>query len=70
VNLPVNLPVNLQDIVQRTPTPAPWSEGEKVPWNDPDFSQRMLRVKFHPSTSGSLDERQTSLCGIIAHQNR
>jgi SAM-dependent methyltransferase len=23
--------------------PAPWSEGEKIPWNDPDFSRRILR---------------------------
>ncbi|MBI3958207.1 MAG: class I SAM-dependent methyltransferase [Chloroflexi bacterium] len=34
--------MNIQDIVDRTPVPLPWSEGEKIPWNDPDFSQRML----------------------------
>jgi SAM-dependent methyltransferase len=35
--------VNLLDVVNRTRVPEPWAEGEKIPWNDPDFSQRMLR---------------------------
>lgn len=35
--------MNLLDIVQRTPNPVPWDEGEKIPWNAPDFSRRMLR---------------------------
>jgi len=30
------------DIVDREPTPAPWSEGDNIPWDDPDFSERML----------------------------
>ncbi len=30
------------DIVNRTPKPAPWSEGDNIPWDDPDFSERML----------------------------
>ncbi len=34
--------MKLQDIINRTPIPQPWAEGEKIPWNDPDFSQRML----------------------------
>ena len=35
--------MNFFDIIQRMPTPAPWAEGDKIPWNDPDFSRRMLR---------------------------
>ena len=31
------------DLVDRTPRPAPWAEGEKIPWNEPAFSARMLR---------------------------
>lgn len=31
------------DITNRVTYPIPWSEGEKIPWNDPDFSQRMLQ---------------------------
>jgi SAM-dependent methyltransferase len=34
--------MRLSDIVNRTPLPAPWAEGDKIPWNDPDFSRRML----------------------------
>ncbi|HSD84281.1 MAG TPA: class I SAM-dependent methyltransferase, partial [Anaerolineae bacterium] len=35
--------MNLFDILQRTSPPEPWAEGDKIPWNDPDFSRRMLR---------------------------
>jgi len=31
------------DIIWRRPDPEPWSEGDNIPWNDPDFSRRMLR---------------------------
>ncbi len=34
--------MKLMDIVHRASPPAPWAEGEKIPWNDPDFSRRML----------------------------
>ncbi len=30
------------DIVDRTLVPAPWSEGDNIPWDDPEFSERML----------------------------
>jgi SAM-dependent methyltransferase len=35
--------LNLLDIVRRQTQPGPWEEGEKIPWNDPAFSQRMLK---------------------------
>lgn len=34
--------VDLGEFVRRSPAPAPWTEGEKIPWPDPDFSRRML----------------------------
>ena len=34
--------MNLIDIIHRQADPVPWSEGEKIPWHDPAFSQRML----------------------------
>ncbi|MFW6074525.1 MAG: class I SAM-dependent methyltransferase, partial [Chloroflexota bacterium] len=37
----VDLP-GLLDIVERSETPEPWAEGEKIPWDAPEFSQRML----------------------------
>ena len=30
------------DILLRVKKPTPWSEGDNIPWNDPEFSQRML----------------------------
>jgi 2-polyprenyl-3-methyl-5-hydroxy-6-metoxy-1,4-benzoquinol methylase len=38
-----NCQMELIDITRRRAVPQPWVEGEKIPWNDPDFSQRMLQ---------------------------
>lgn len=35
--------MKLNDIIHRSRPPKPWVEGEKIPWNDPEFSQRMLK---------------------------
>jgi SAM-dependent methyltransferase len=35
--------MRLMDILQRVPVPEPWAEGEKIPWDEPAFSERMLR---------------------------
>lgn len=34
--------MDLLNIIRRNQSPAPWSEDEKIPWHDPDFSHRML----------------------------
>lgn len=34
--------MKLPDIIRRQSIPKPWAEGEKIPWNDPEFSKRML----------------------------
>ena len=34
--------MNLIDIIHRTPEPEPWAEGEKIAWDDPVFSGRIL----------------------------
>ena len=34
--------MDLSDIIRRTVPPAPWAEGEKIPWHEPAFSRRML----------------------------
>jgi SAM-dependent methyltransferase len=34
--------MNLLEIVKRQ-APRPWVDGEKIPWHEPEFSQRMLR---------------------------
>jgi SAM-dependent methyltransferase len=35
--------MNLRDLINRTGVPKPWSEGEKIPWDEPGFSERMLK---------------------------
>jgi len=34
--------MNLEDIHKRSLPPAPWAEGENIPWSDAEFSRRML----------------------------
>ena len=34
--------MDLRDVVLRVQPPVPWSEGDNIPWNEPDFSERML----------------------------
>lgn len=34
--------MNLKDLLDRS-QPLPWSEGDNIPWNEPEFSQAMLR---------------------------
>jgi SAM-dependent methyltransferase len=34
--------MKLLDIIRRRSVPKPWAEGEKIPWDDPAFSKRML----------------------------
>ncbi len=33
----------LIDFINRPVVPQPWSEGDNIPWNEPGFSERMLR---------------------------
>ena len=47
----------IQDIVDRTPNPAPWSEGDNIPWDDPEFSERMLAE--HLSQEHDLASRRS-----------
>jgi SAM-dependent methyltransferase len=46
------------DIIDRAQKPAPWSEGDNIPWNDPDFSDRMLAE--HLSQEHDLASRKSA----------
>ncbi len=35
--------MDLLALIERKSPPGDWVEGEKIPWNDPDFSRRMLQ---------------------------
>jgi SAM-dependent methyltransferase len=35
--------LRLLDLIERETPPRPWAEGDNIPWDDPGFSERMLR---------------------------
>ena len=51
--------MNLLDLVKRSPHPAPWSEGDNIPWHEPAFSERMLRE--HLSQSHDAASRRAEI---------
>ncbi|MCC7264529.1 MAG: class I SAM-dependent methyltransferase [Candidatus Latescibacteria bacterium] len=51
--------MTLSDLIQRTPVPAPWAEGEKIPWHEPGFSQRMLREHLSQAHDAASRRTQT-----------
>jgi SAM-dependent methyltransferase len=48
--------MNIMQLIKRIETPEPWSEGEKIPWNDSGFSERML--KHHLTQDHDLASRR------------
>ena len=48
---------SILDIVNRVPKPCPWTEGDNIPWNDPEFSERMLAE--HLSQEHDLASRKS-----------
>ncbi len=45
------------DLINRNMNPAPWSEGDNIPWDDPGFSERMLAE--HLSQEHDLASRKS-----------
>jgi SAM-dependent methyltransferase len=45
--------MKISDIVQRLAEPQPWSEGDNIPWNEPGFSERMLKEHFSQEHDGA-----------------
>jgi SAM-dependent methyltransferase len=50
------LTMNLMQLISRIKAPEPWSEGEKIPWNEPEFSERML--EYHLAQDHDLASRR------------
>jgi len=54
----------LWHIYRQPDRPVPWAEGGNLPWNDPDFSERMLREHLdesHGAASRITNERLLQL---------
>ncbi len=57
--------MNVNEIIQRRVPPEPWAEGDNIPWDDPAFSERMLREHLsqshgHASRRLEVIDRQVS----------
>jgi SAM-dependent methyltransferase len=50
---------SIADLIARAVPPEPWAEGEKIPWNDPEFSRRMLGE--HLSQEHGMASRQSAV---------
>lgn len=53
--------VTLFDIVYRQTVPEPWEEADNIPWNEPGFSERMLRE--HLSQHHNAASRRLEIIG-------
>jgi SAM-dependent methyltransferase len=51
--------MRLSEIVSRSMQPTPWEESDNIPWNDADFSRRMLAE--HLSQQHDLASRRTAI---------
>jgi SAM-dependent methyltransferase len=60
-NQPASL--SIADLIDRQLPPAPWAEGDNIPWDEPMFSERMLDE--HLSQTHDLASRRAPL--IDAH---
>ncbi len=51
--------MKLVDFLERARYPEPWSEGEKIPWDEPGFSRRMLNE--HLTQEHDMASRRTAI---------
>jgi len=51
--------MKLEDIIRRAIPPAPWAEGDTIPWSDPDFSRRMLAEHFSQDHDAASRRKET-----------
>ncbi len=62
--------MNLLDVVRRSPQPEPWVEREKIPWDEPNFSRRMLKEHLsqaHDAASRRFDVIDRHVAWIHHH---
>lgn len=59
--------MKLIDLINRTDQPVPWSEGDQIPWNEPGFSERMLKehlTQAHDAASRRFEQIDTHVSWI------
>lgn len=53
---------SLADLISRDYNPAPWSEGDNIPWNDPVF---LTDIRSFPSLTGGQDYADYGLFALV-----
>ena len=64
--------MTLFDIIRRSANPLPWSEGDNIPWHDPDFSRRMLDehlTQAHDAASRRFEIIDRNVSAGLNHAN-
>lgn len=51
--------MNLFDLLRRRSVPLPWAEGAKIPWDQPQFSERMLAEHLSQQHDAASRRSQT-----------
>jgi SAM-dependent methyltransferase len=62
--------MNIIDFVNRSSVPEPWGEGDNIPWNDPAFSERMLKEHLsqaHDAASRRFEKIDQQVMWIHQH---
>lgn len=65
---------SLHAIINRTTTPAPWAEGDNIPWNEPAFSERMLVEHLNQEhdlasrVTGTIDAQVSWIHSLVLHE--
>ncbi|MCU0520826.1 MAG: class I SAM-dependent methyltransferase [Anaerolineae bacterium] len=62
--------MNLLDIVRRAAMPEPWTEGDRIPWDEPGFSARMLKEHLsqaHDAASRRFETIDRQVLWIHTH---
>lgn len=52
-------PMRFSDICQRKLEINPWEEGERIPWDDPEFSKRVLTEHLSQTTTAASKQKKT-----------
>ena len=61
--------MNVLDIVRCATPPLPWAEGEKIPWDEPAFSTRMLQEHLSQLHDGASRRAAVRIRTVSDHRN-
>lgn len=51
--------MKIREILNRTADLQPWVEGERIPWDDPEFSKRVLKEHLSQTSTAASKQKKT-----------